>query len=127
MTMLAYCRGAISRHPGINAVWLVTMLALVLAGVPRWEVHRHAAIEDHHAFEPFSHEHLSDSPAADLNPEVGGAPFTHCHAAPSIAVALFPSDWPSLMAAALNSDIFPEPEAIRATNAGPPPQRPPIV
>jgi len=103
------------------------MLALVLAGVPRWEVHQHAAVEDHHAFEPFSHEHLSDSLAADSNPDVGGVPMTHCHAAPSIAVAIFPSDLPPLVLAPLNSDVFPEPETILATNAGPPPQRPPIV
>jgi len=108
-------------------VWFFAIFALVLAGVPRWEVHQHAAVEDHHAFEPFSHEHHHAAPEADSNPDVGGAPFTHCHAAPSIAVALFPSDLPPLVPAPLNSDVFPEPATILATDTGPPPQRPPIV
>lgn len=125
--MLAHCRVAVSRYPGIKLVWFVAMLGLVIVSMPRWEVHQHADIEAHHAFEPSSHDHLSGSLDTDASPDVGEAVFSHCHAVPSIAVAIFPSNLPSLEPVLLTSVISPEPETAFATNAGPPPQRPPIV
>lgn len=128
MAILAYCRGSITHYRAINAMWVLTMLGLIFAGVPRWEVHQHAEADDHHAFEPFSHAHHSDSRESDATRDVDdGMTPTHCHAASSIAVAIFQIGLPALDPTPSRSDIFPEPETVLAANAGPPPQRPPIV
>jgi hypothetical protein len=101
------------------ALWLLAG-ALVLAGVPRWEVHSHA-LHHHDAAHASDHHHDADTP--DPGP---GDVVIHSHLAPTLSAALPTSTLAPLLA--LTPDRWSSAPALPPPRSAAlrPPHRPPI-
>lgn len=124
MFSLATCRNALGRTAWLRGVGLLLAVALVAAGLPRWELHAHTAAEHGHTHGGVLAEHDEPVPAS------GDAPASvvpHIHDVASVSATL-PSVEP-LRITAVQPDSWLPPfhSAPAATSAGPPPHRPPIV
>ena len=99
--------------------------ALILATMPRWEVHAHAAGEHDHAFAELHAAHHAEAEASAQGDELPVAP--HAHQVVSVTAAL-PSVEP-LPFAQLPPESWPGPRRGRPPAPSPrvPPQRPPIA
>lgn len=124
MLSLATCRKALARTAWSRGVGLLLALGLMAAGLPRWDVHVHAAAERGHSHPAVLAEH--DEPAPDVGNDAGSA-VAHLHDAVSVSATL-PTVLP-LSVIAFLPDRWSPPisRAPVATAAGPPPHRPPIV
>lgn len=124
-SVLSCCRYMLARHRGLRVLWALTVLGLLLATAPRWEVHQHALIDHHHAHVDVAHDHhhdVIDNTDADDNGAI-----THFHSTPSFSIALIEACLPSLERVFSKADAFTSPEANPQASCWPPPHRPPIA
>lgn len=128
-SLLAHCRLALSRHRGFRVLWVLTVLGLLLGGMPRWEMHQHEIADHDHG-----HHHLASADdAAEVLVQIDDiddktdAVLTHLHAMPSLSIALIDASLPVLRAL-----IHPAPAVATVVLTAPaerwpPPYRPPIA
>jgi len=121
---LAQCRYS-SRHRGIRALWLFTLLGLLFAGVPRWEMHQHALVDHDHAHAGMTHDHHHD--VVDYSDIDDGFSVKHFHSTPSFSIAFIEAALPSLKRVASGTDAFASPASTPVASCWPPPHRPPIA
>ncbi len=124
-SLLAQCRYMLSRHRGIRALWVLTVLGLLFASAPHWELHQHV-IDDHdHLRAGLPHDHHHDVIAySDTDGDVA---VTHFHSSPVFSVALIEAILPSLDRVSSSADAFASPESTPVASCWPPPHRPPIA
>lgn len=122
---LAQCRHTMSRHRGIRALWLLTILGLLIASVPRWEMHQHALVDHDNAHTGLARDHHHD--VTDYTDTDDGIAVTHFHSVPSFSIALTEVGIPSLERVASRDDAFASPDSNPVASCWPPPHRPPIV
>lgn len=124
MFSLAPLRTTLARTAFTRGLGLLLVLAVVAAGLPRWEVHAHAAADHGHTHGGVLAEHDEPAPAAG---DDAGNVIPHLHDAASVSAALQTVDplrLAGLPPVGWTPSFLP---ATAAAAAGPPPHRPPIV
>jgi hypothetical protein len=124
-SLFAQCRYMLARSRGFRALWVLTMLGLMVASVPRWELHQHVVVSIDHGVAAQEHDHRHGGIAyTDAD---GGVLLTHLHSAPAFSVAFIQSVLPSLERQASSADEVVPRGLAELANCWPPPHRPPIV
>jgi hypothetical protein len=124
-SLLTRCRYMLSRHRGLRVLWALTVLGLLVATVPRWELHQHVVVDHDHDHVGLPHDHHHD--LMSYSDTEGGAAVTHLHSAPAFSIALIQAVMPSLDRLSSSADAFASPESTPVASCWPPPHRPPIA
>lgn len=125
LCLLRQCRFALSRHRGIRALWVLTVLGMLFASVPRWELHQHSVVDQDHEHAGSAHDHHRDVVA--YTDDEGDLAVAHFHASPAFSVAFIQASLPSLDRLSSSADAFAPPELTPVVSCWPPPHRPPIA
>lgn len=123
MLSLADCRHVIARRSWLRGAWVVLALAVMVAGLPRWVVHTHAAAEHAHTHGDVHAVH--DESAVPSSDQDAGLP--HVHEAATTAAAPLAIEALRIAAAPMVRMTIPSNTGQTASAVWPPPQRPPIV
>ncbi|MBK8284394.1 MAG: hypothetical protein IPK97_05655 [Ahniella sp.] len=113
----------------MRMLWLGAVLGILMAGLPRWETHRHVVTELDHGHGE-AHHTLDHHDHADQPVETGdeGEPVVeHLHALPALAMALITRPMPRIEPMDVSAPDFSDPEELAPACIRPPPHRPPIA
>lgn len=124
-SLLAQCRYALPRHRGIRAFWVLTVLGLLIASAPRWELHQHEISDHDHAHVGLANDNHHD--VIVYSDTDGDVVATHFHSSPALSVALIEAVMPSLDRVSSSAHAFASPESTPVASCWPPPHRPPIA
>lgn len=120
---LARCRYLLSRRSWLRGAWVLLATALIVGGLPRWEMHTHGAAEHGHTHDDAHAAH--DQPGSPANDQDGAVP--HVHEATAPAAAPLAIDALRIAAAPMVRLTIASSTGQTASAVWPPPQRPPIA
>lgn len=123
MLSLAHCRHVMARLPLLRGAWALLAVAVVIAGLPRWELHAHGAAEHGHTHGDVHAAH--DEPVPLVSDQDAAVP--HIHEAAVTVAAPLAIDALRVAAAPTLRVAIPRNTGQVASAVWPPPQRPPIV